>query len=133
MPPSWSTLLGDSTYEEIVGLNANHILTDQEYHAMQSDGGWNSGIATKEADLQYDSSKALKARLDARPGLLNGRLSVLFCEESTDFPKVYEYGLKHGNGIEEAREALRKRLEDMSKDDEKAMREQLRFRGRAGS
>lgn len=125
VPPSWSTLVGDSSYEEIVGIKASHVLTDQEYQTMQRDGDMNSGIATKELDVQPEGAKALKHRLESRRGLLTGRLSIIFCDESIDFGKVYEYGVQHGNGTEEAREALRKRLEDMSEVDEAAMREHL--------
>ena len=37
----------------------------------------------------------------------------MFANESIDFQKVNEWGVMHGNGTPEVREALRKRLEDM--------------------
>jgi hypothetical protein len=37
----------------------------------------------------------------------------MFANESIDFQKVYEWGVMHGNGTPEVRDALRKRLEDM--------------------
>jgi len=49
----------------------------------------------------------------------------MFANESTDFWKVYEWGMKHGNGTPEAREALRKRLEDMGDIDERGQTEHL--------
>lgn len=128
VPPSWSTLLGDSTYEEIVGLNANRAVSDEEYQTIRHESDINEregGIAEQEYKLRYESSKPLKDRLDGRQALGNGRLSVIFCDESNDFGKVYKHGVEHGNGTEEAREALRKRLEGMSEIDEAAMREHL--------
>jgi hypothetical protein len=59
--------------------------------------------------------------------LADGRLSVIFGNESVDMQKVYDWGVKHGNGTEEAREALRKRLEDMGEIDEEGQREHLRL------
>lgn len=69
-----------------------------------------------------DSPKVLHERLRGRQLLAEERLSVVFCDESNDFRKVYDFALERGIGTEEAREELRHRLEDMSIVDEWAMR-----------
>ena len=128
VPESWTTLLGDSTYEDVVGLSTNHCLTAGEWQAVKDDGQRNEGngsIAEKEFKLQPENNAALRKKTKGKQLLGSAPLSVVFCDESNDFGKVYEYGVKHHFGTLAAQEALRKRLEDMSEVDEAAMREHL--------
>lgn len=53
----------------------------------------------------------------------------MFCDESEDFAKILKFGEEREYGSEEARKALRKRLEDMSVVDEKGQREHLWMSG----
>lgn len=128
MPSSWSTLLGDSTYEAVVGLDANHCLSATEYQTMKDESSRNEGdgsIAAAEVDAWGDNVRNLRERLRNKQALGSAPLSVIFCDESKDFGKAYDYGIRHGNGTKDAQEALRVRLEDMSEVDEAAMREHL--------
>lgn len=43
----------------------------------------------------------------------------MFCDESVAFGKILSFAIMKGNGSQEAREAMRKRSEDMSEVDEK--------------
>ena len=61
----------------------------------------------------------------------DGRLSVIFGNKSVDFQKVYEGSVKRGGGTEEAREALRKRLEDMGEMVEKVQWEHVSLSNRS--
>lgn len=125
VPDSWSTLLGDATYEDVVGLTANRAVSSEEWEKIMHEQKLNEGIAGRELEYLLGGSKELRDRIRGRQLLEDHRLSVVFCDESNDFRKVYKYGVEHGNGTEEAREALRKHLEDMSAIDEAGMREHL--------
>lgn len=126
VPDSWTTLLGDAKYEDIVNLSANRVLSDEEWETAMREGDMNGDIAAKEAEAVLNGgAQALKDRLHGKQLLGEKRLSVIFCDESHDFRKCYEYGVRHGHGTDEAREALRKHLEDMSDVDEARMREHL--------
>jgi pimeloyl-ACP methyl ester carboxylesterase len=118
LPDDWFTLLGDSTYQEVVGLDKNHCLTDEEYAQLQKEETLNQPtVALEEAEMP-ESTNSVNEQISGKL-LGDGRLSVIFANESVDFRKVYEWGVKHGNGTEAAREALRKRLENMGEIDEK--------------
>jgi hypothetical protein len=72
-----------------------------------------------------ESTDTVNEKVRDKQMLGDRRLSVIFGNESVDFTKVYEWGVEHSNGTPEAREALRKRLEDMGEIDEKGQREHL--------
>jgi hypothetical protein len=78
-----------------------------------------------------DSTRPINERVKGKQLFGDGRLSMIFRDESVDFGKAYEFGFKHGNGTEEAREALRVRLEDMTEIDEKGQREHLSLSSRS--
>jgi pimeloyl-ACP methyl ester carboxylesterase len=119
LPDDWFTLLGDSTYQEVVGLDKNHCLTDEEYAQLQKEETSNQPTVVLEEAEMPESTNSVNQRISGKQLLGDGRLSVIFANESVDFRKVYEWGVKHGNGTEAAREALRKRLEYMGEIDEK--------------
>jgi hypothetical protein len=50
---------------------------------------------------------------------------VLFGNKSVDVRKIYEFGVKNGNRTEEARDALKLRLEDIKEVDERGQRDHL--------
>jgi hypothetical protein len=70
-----------------------------------------------------ESTWLINERIRERGKVLgNGRLGVIFCDESVDLRKIYKHGVENGNGsaeAREAREAPRVRLEDMSDVDER--------------
>lgn len=67
-----------------------------------------------------EGMRGVNAKVKRRQLLGHGRSSVIFANESEDFRKVCEWGVRNRNGMEEARKAMRKRLEDMSVVDEGA-------------
>jgi hypothetical protein len=67
-----------------------------------------------------ESMRSVNAKVKRRQLLGHGRSSVIFTNESEEFWKVHEWGVRNRNGTEEARKAMRKRLEDMSVVDEGA-------------
>jgi hypothetical protein len=77
-------------------------------------------MTTRVMRRMTESTRAVNAKVKRRQSLSHRRLSVIFANESEGFRKVYEWGLRNKNGTEEVREAMRKRLEDMSVVDEGA-------------
>lgn len=127
-PGVWTTLLGDKKYEEVIGLHANIGIAEDEYQIIRHESELNEaagGIAEKELELMVPDNQRLKKLLHGKKLLGNRRLSVIFCDESNDFQRVYDYGVKHGHGTLEEQEIVRMHLENMSVEDEAAQREQL--------
>lgn len=127
VPTTWSKMLGDATYQQVVGSDANRVLSMTEYQIVMEGSRVNNGaVATEELRGQDVAMTALKDRLDVlHQPLGKWPLSIIFCDESTGFRKVYDYGLQHDFGSCAAQKALRERLEDMSTIDEAAVREHL--------
>jgi hypothetical protein len=92
---------------------------------MKRDDEGNEVTIQAEEKCLKESTERVNEKVRGKQVLGDGRLSVIFGNESVDFTKVYEWGVKHGNWTPEAREALRKRLEDMGDIDEKGQRENL--------
>lgn len=125
IPDGFDELIGDSSYNAIVGLDANCAIPEEEYKLAQTREPQNSDIASKESSTFDTAAGELNDRMKGQNLLCDGRLSVIFCDEATDVQKVYDHAVEKGHGSDEAREAVRKRLEDMSVVDETAMREHL--------
>lgn len=132
LPDSWPTLLGDASYPEVVGLEENRVLSDKEWEDMKRDDEGGEEAVEEEERCMPESTRSINERVKEGGELLGeGRLSVVFCDESVDLRKVLDCGVKHGSGSEEAREASRVRLEDMSEIDEKGQRAHLSLSSRS--
>lgn len=94
-------------------MEKNRILSDEEWGEVKRDGEGCGEAVEEEEKCMVESAMSINERVKGKQLLGDGRLSVVFCDESVDFSKVLEWGVKNGNGSEEAREALRVRLEDM--------------------
>jgi len=134
-PAVWTKLLGDAEYADVVGLHDNLGITEEEYRTIEYESGLNEapgGIA-KELELMVPGNQQLNDNLQGNQLLRSRRLCVIFCDESNDFRKVYNYGVKHRHGTPEEREVVRKHLEDMSAEDKTAQRSQLDLSSNAQS
>lgn len=128
IPDSWPELLGGASYTQVPGLDSARVLDDSEWALVNDLSAHSAEIAAREAETSDHYAAVLRERLDAmREPLGNAPLSVICCGEVEDMRKVYAYGLEHGHGSVEAREAMRKRLEDMEELDEAGMREHLKL------
>lgn len=130
LPSSWNTLLGpDTTYWEIVGLDANFAMPAEEYARIKADTAVNEGpgsIAAYEQTSQDEAASRLLERLQAYHEPLGSKpLSIIFCDESNDVRKILEHGVKNNHGTLEAQEALRRRLDDIGPVEEAAQRSLL--------
>lgn len=114
LPTDWTILLGTSTYSSVVGLDENHVLSDEEYKAIRSDEEFNTPTATiEEQYIELSTQRVNKFLSKPFPIMGNIPLSVIFAGESADFRKVYNYGVKHGLGRERAQRDLAGWLEEM--------------------
>lgn len=126
IPDTWPALLGADTYWEVVGVEANHCFTEAEWRQVQDDEKANAETAALEEKSQAESSMSVNERVGGERQLLgNGRLSVVFADNSADFRKIYEWGVDHRNGLDEDREAMRRSLEDMAMIEERGQRAHL--------
>lgn len=125
LPQEWPTLLGDRTYFEVVGLEQNHCVTEEEWEQIKRDDTENGPTAAIEERFQEESTNTINERINGQQLLGNGRLSVIFANESIDFRKIYEWGVKMRNGTAATRNAMAKRLEDMAEVDEMGQRAHL--------
>lgn len=79
-----------------------------------------------EEEYQSESAQSVNERLKDRQMMLDdGRLSVDFADSSFDLRKVYEWGVGRKNGTHNARESLRRRLEDMAEVEEQSQKAHL--------
>lgn len=125
LPDGWPTLLADVSYMDVVGLQKNRVLSDEEWADLKKDESSNELIVELEESCVKESTDKVNKKVAGKQLLRDGRLSVRFAIESIDFKKVYDWGVEHGNGTPEAREALRKRLEDMAQVDDERQRAHL--------
>lgn len=131
-PEVWTKLLGNATYADVVGLRDNLGISTEQYRIIDRESQLNEGvggIAEKELKHMSPGNQRLDDSLRGKQALGQNRLCVIFCDESNDFRKVYEYGVLHGHGTAEEQETVRQHLESMSADDEAAQRTQLALSG----
>ncbi|CZR63298.1 uncharacterized protein PAC_13195 [Phialocephala subalpina] len=124
-PDGWPTLLADASYFDVVGLEKNRVLSYEEWAELKkNDEGNEPTVALEEASMKASTDK-VNEKVAGKQAFGDGRLSVIFANESVEMRKGYDWGVEHGNSTAEAREALRKRLEDMAEVDEKGQRAHL--------
>ncbi|KAJ5261413.1 hypothetical protein N7478_012008 [Penicillium angulare] len=128
LPSDWPSLVGDSEYPAIVGLDKNHVLSTEEYEAVKEDGHRNLPTAQLEESFMVASTEKVNDAIPEGPRALgDNRLSVIFGNESIDFQKLYDFGIAHGFGTKQAQDNLARRLEDMEKVDEQGQRAHLQM------
>ncbi|OJJ45046.1 hypothetical protein ASPZODRAFT_134473 [Penicilliopsis zonata CBS 506.65] len=134
LPPGVGTLVGDgeASYMAIVGLDASHVLTAEEYQAVKDEEERNAPTANAEDQLSEAGRREVNEALPiGMQALEDSPLSVIFGNESVDFRKIYDFSVAHGTGTEEARQRLAVRLEDMEQLDEQGQRDHLSLSSRS--
>lgn len=130
LPHDWATLLGESTYNSIVGLDANHAVSVDEYEAIKKDEKLNAPTALIEEQYVEQCSEDVNNALPKDHSVLgDSPLSVIFAGESTDFAKVYNRGVKHGYGTDKAKQHLAAWLRNMEQTEESDQRVNLLLSG----
>jgi hypothetical protein len=110
LPPSWPALLGPSIHHSVIGLEASRAVSDTEWATIKADEEAKGPAAAIEEAYMKATTDAVNTKIRGKRLLGDGQLSVVVCNESVDFEKVYAFGVEHGYGSAEEREALRKRL-----------------------
>jgi pimeloyl-ACP methyl ester carboxylesterase len=132
IPEDAPSLIGESSYHSIVGLDDNYAVSPEEYDTIKRDEVNNSPTAEIENMLLSGSIDRVNTAMPVDyQALGNGRLSVIFANESTDFRKIYEFAVAHGYGTEDARRRLAECLEDMEQVDERGQRVHLSLSSRS--
>jgi hypothetical protein len=126
----WMQLLGPASYLDVVGLSTNFALTHEEWETGKEMDTKNEAIAEREAAFADLNGALLHSRIAGRQLLGDKPLNVLYCDTANDFRKVYEHGVHHGYGSEEAREEMRVIVENMAEVEERNMREHLSLSSR---
>lgn len=126
LPYDWFTLVGNSTYHAIVGLDDNYAMSVEEYETIKRDEKRNLPTAKiEESYIARSEDEVNEALPEDCQALGDARLSVVFASESVDFTKVYNYGVEHGFGTEEARQRLAVWLKTMEQVEEPVQRANL--------
>ena len=91
----------------------------------------NGPAALQELKYIAESYRLTNEKTTGKQLLGDRRLSVIFCDVSVDFRKLYEHGVQNGFGTREAQETTRKWVEDMTEGGEREQREHLSLSSQA--
>lgn len=120
LPDSIWSLCPGELYLEVVGLKGSHIFKADEWAAIEADNVKSAkrGAIKAELDVGSASQNAINTaqgavvgesgemHFSARPLTGGRRMSVILGSANNDFRKMYEYGIKHGNGTMDEREEV---------------------------
>ncbi|KAJ5584924.1 uncharacterized protein N7459_004724 [Penicillium hispanicum] len=125
-PTDWHTLMGDSRYHSIIGLDQNYCVSPEEYNDIMQDDIRNEPTTEVESGFVHSSTDSVNAALpeDSQP-LADHRLSVIFANFAADFQKVYDFGVAHGYGTRDAQHRLGLCLRDLARVQEQGQRAHL--------
>ncbi|KAK2790362.1 hypothetical protein FQN52_005630 [Onygenales sp. PD_12] len=117
---------------EVTGLNRDMVLNDEERKAMFEEKASEKRQKTAELEMKhYINSCAIlgdKKQLEAEPPLLDSRpVSVLKGNCVRDHERIYEAGVKLGNGTTEERLAYQRKLALYREKDESLQKGNLRL------
>jgi pimeloyl-ACP methyl ester carboxylesterase len=131
MPPPWESMfavLGNLDYFEVTRLNQEHKLLPEEWQAIKDDAGHNDDATDAEGNSEDLSYSALAKKRQIETQALGDRPVVVFkCNSLQDYSRIYDAGIKAGNGTEGQRAALREQMRLMSFKEEELQREILRL------
>ncbi|KAL1970264.1 hypothetical protein VTN77DRAFT_5424 [Rasamsonia byssochlamydoides] len=121
-------VLGSLKFAEVTELRARSQLTRDEWRTRAAEMARGVKAAQAEAAAFAEVCETLaqkdqynKQALGARP------LSVIRCRSSRDYERIYESGVRAGNGTEEQREAFRRLLDQWDGIDKDLQEEQLKL------
>ncbi len=128
-PAIWA-VIGNLDTKEVTGLSRNHRLSDDEWREYQDDENSpkhkKQAVAEMEAYAESFEMLASQHQLHRDPPLLGGRpLCVIMGRNHGDLKKLYEAGVKEGNGTDAQRSFFRLNLETWDEKDRQLQSEQL--------
>lgn len=108
--PSFETVVASIDYYEVTGIKANTALSKEEFQAvLDVQGKSSTGITSlaEEAGAKGDPP-VLAAKKQLQNQVLGNRpISVIHANTVRDFERLYEAGVKAGNGTERDRQEFR--------------------------
>lgn len=110
----FNPVIGDQNFFETTGLVTTHVLSEDEWKAIEEEQANPRHQATGAAEMQAAPNDRLtlapKRQLEKQ--VLRGYpVSVIVANTPGDFQKMYDYGVSVGNGTEEERALFRKCLD----------------------
>jgi pimeloyl-ACP methyl ester carboxylesterase len=129
---SMASVMGTLPFARITGLHADSQLTTEEWRARAAEQPRNSAAAQAEAAGFVEVCETLGKKRQSETQALGMRpLVVIRCNSERDYRRMYEAGVKAGNGSEEEREGFGKLLERWDRVDWELKRGLLGLSGRA--
>ncbi|KAH8811057.1 Alpha/Beta hydrolase protein [Xylogone sp. PMI_703] len=113
-PPCFDIMMAGIDYWEVVGIKADTPLSEEEFQAVldvQRKPSTAVTQAAEEAGAKGDS-RVLAAKQQLQNQVMQNRpISVIHANTARDFQRMYEAGVKAGNGSEKDREEFREIIE----------------------
>ncbi|KFX88347.1 hypothetical protein V490_07703 [Pseudogymnoascus sp. VKM F-3557] len=112
--PSFEALLTSIDYYEVTGIKANTALSKEEFQAvLDVQGRPSTGITStaEEAGAKGDPPILAAKKQLQNQALGNRPVSVIHANTARDFQRLYEAGIKAGNGSESDRQEFRDIIE----------------------
>lgn len=108
--PNIDAVLGDLNYARVTGLREESKLTREEWRERAANiaRGIASGAGRREAANFVNVCETLGAKKQFEKQALGSKpISVIQCDGGRDHQRMYDAGVKNGNGTEQQREAFR--------------------------
>lgn len=126
--PNVAALLGTLNFALITGLRADAQISRDEWRARAAERPRCLAATNVESGAFVEVCETLGKKGQYEACALGRRpLSVIRCNGVRDFERVYEAGVRAGNGTEEERKGFRELLDGMDAFDREIKEEQLRL------
>ncbi|CRG86280.1 hypothetical protein PISL3812_03285 [Talaromyces islandicus] len=110
--PDLLAVLGDLSYSQVTGLKAGAQLSREEWKARAIDISQRAKGYAAEVAAFYEVCETLGKKNQLNKKILGSRpLSVISCQSFKDYEKIYEAGVKAGNGTPEQQQKFRQWLD----------------------
>jgi hypothetical protein len=110
--PNFIAVLGDLNYSQVTGLKAGSQLSREEWRTRAIDISKGAKAYAAEEGAFYEVCETLGKKNQLNKKVLGSRpLSVISCQSFKDYEKVYEAGVKAGNGTPEQQQKIRQWLD----------------------
>lgn len=130
--PNITALLGTLKFSEVTGLKANAQLSRDEWKTRAIEISQSFEAVQAEAAAYEEVCRQLGKKQQFKNRILGHRpLSVIKCQSSQDYERIYEAGLDAGNGTDEQRNEFRYLLENWDNWSTELQREQMQLSSHA--
>lgn len=124
--PNINAVLGNLNFAQVTGLRADSKLSRDEWRTRVIDISKGHAAAHAEAAAFVEVCETLGAKEQYKNRALGDKpLSVIRCNSAREYERIYEHGVKVGNGTEEERNSFRHLLDRWEELDREIKEEQL--------